>query len=656
MTKPLRITRADMNSRIRPQDDFYHFAGGGWLRRNPIPTTESTWGSFHILRDTNRKRIHKILKELARKKRLKKNSNERRLRDLYLSGMNTKEIERLGLSPLSKYRKKISAIKTTDELLSVIAELHMIGVGFLFSPFVSLDEKNSEKMALYLFHGGLGLPEREYYLSTAKKFVQIRKKYIQHIVRGFALLDVPEKDARARAEEILHVETELAHATLKAEELRDVEKTYNKMTLAELSEKTPRIDWGKYLKKVGVNTKKAKEVIVGEPAYMKRVNVLLGKVPLSVWKHYLEYSLVFSFASLLSARFEKEGFSFYGTTLAGLREMKPRWQRVYGVVNSVMSEAVGEVYVERYFSKNAKEDVLELISHIKNVLYSRIKTREWMSEATKKKALKKLSTFRAKIGYPEKKHTFPVAIKSETYLENVVRIARLEWKREMKKLEKKIDREEWFMGAHVVNAYYWANQNEIVFPAGILQPPFYDEKGDPALNYGAIGAIIGHEITHGFDDQGSLFDHKGNLKHWWTTRDRKEFLKRAELLVKQYNNFIAIDDVNVNGRLTLGENIADLGGVVLSYYALLQHMEEKGRLPDVDGFTPEQRFFLGFALSERAKTSKESARARAIADPHAPSYTRVNGPLAHFLPFYHAFGVKRGDMMYRPENKRAEIW
>jgi putative endopeptidase len=342
--------------------------------------------------------------------------------------------------------------------------------------------------------------------------------------------------------------------------------------------------------------------------------------------------------------------------LGGLKKQKPRWQKVYGMVDALMTEAIGDEYRKRYFTLRAKKDVEDLISHIQEVLRERITTRDWMSTPTKKKALKKLRSLRIKIGYPERVESYPKSLNRKTYFKNVMTLSRHHFKREMRKLGKPPKRDEWFMGAHVVNAYYWPNQNEIVFPAGILQPPFYADGGDPALNYGAIGAVIAHEITHGFDDQGSLFDERGNLKNWWAPRDRRAFKERAEKLVRYYNTFTAVDEIKVNGKLTLGENIADLGGVVLAYYALGEHMKREGRLPDKDGLTPEQRFFLGLVLFERGLVSKEGARVRALSDPHAPSYTRVNGPLAHFEEFYRAFNVKRGDGMYLSPSQRAEIF
>lgn len=645
----------DFNTRVRPQDDFYHFACGGWLKRNPIPKTENKWGSFYIMRDRNRTRIRRIFQELAKKKRLKKGSHQQLLRDFYLSGMNRRHIEKLGLDPLLSKLERIEAIEDTAGLIDVIAHLHTIGVSALWDIYVSLDDKHSDRTALTIYPGTLGLPERDYYLSREKKFVDIRKKYIRHIGKMFELSGTPKKDAARAAKKVMGFETVLATASLSAEERRDVKKTYNKMSVQNLRKSAPQIDWRRYFGAIG--TTKLRNIIVTQPKYQRTLSTLISGAPLSDIKQYLRWKLLSKMSPLLPSVFEVEHFNFYGKVLAGSKEMKPRWQYVFEVIDNSITDAVGEEYARRYFSKEAEVFLSELISGIKRVYRERITKLEWMSERTKKLALKKLSTFKSKIGKPKKPRDLSgITIKPDTYLQNHINATSYEFKRNIAKLHKPIDRSEWFMGAHVVNAYYWPNQNEIVFPAGILQPPFFDEREDPAINYGAIGAIIGHELTHGFDDQGSLFDERGNLKSWWSKEDRKAFTKRAQLLVKQYNEFIAIDELHVNGKLTLGENIADLGGVVLAYHALQKYMKRHGRLPDIRGYSPEQRFFLGLVLVERAHERKEFARFAAVADPHAPAYTRVNGPLPNFDEFYDAFNVTRSDKMYRSPAKRAKIW
>ncbi len=651
MKKINGIVKEDMDMKIRAQDDFYHFACGGWLKNNPIPKTESKWGSFYILRDENRKRIKKIFKELKKEKNLKKGSTGQLIRDFYNSGMDEKRIEHLGLTPLAP---ELEMIKT-DSFQDTLTHFHTIGMSLLWGSYVSLDEKNSSKMSLYVSQGSLGLPEREYYLSEEEKFVAIRTKYIKHVRKMLEFSGIPKKELKYATERIMDIETKLAKASMSKEERRDREKAYNKMSLKELQTVVPLINWKRYFASRTID--KPKTIIVEQVKYMKSLNTLLKSVSHVDWQYYLQYRLISNVASLLPQEIAKEQFKFYGKVLGGLKEMKPRWQQVYGVLDDVLSDALGEEYTARYFSDNAKAIMNDLIKDLLAAFKERIQNVDWMSKDTKKKALLKLSTFVSKIGYPKKKHVYKgLTITPHEYLRNSLKTIQFESAKEFAKLCLPIDRDEWFMGAHEVNAYYWSNQNEIVFPAGILQPPFFDEKGDVAINYGAIGAVIGHELTHGFDDEGSKFDHKGNLKDWWTTEDRKAFMKKTKLIEKQYNKFVAVDELFVNGKLTLGENIADLGGVILGYYALQKHMEHNGRLPDSNGYTPEQRFFFGTALVERAHSRKETSRFMAICDPHSPSYTRVNGPLSHVEAFYEAFDVKKGDAMYRKESERADIW
>ncbi len=649
------IDARDFDRKIRPQDDFYHFACGNWLRNNPIPKTEVVWGSFTILRDKNRKRIQGIFKELTNKKNLKKGSSHQQLRDFYLSGMDEKKIKKLGLKPIAPFFANIDKIVNIDDLMKMVASMHKVGMGVLWNTSADLDDKNSEKIALYINQGSLGLPDKEYYLSKKDKFVDIRKKYLQHVQKILKLSGVENKEAQNATQAIIEIETKLAQASMSAEEKRDVEKTYNKMSIAKLQKLAPNVDWLLYLK--NIDAKDVRQVVVGQVQYLKILNSMLKKVSLSDWRYYMRWHLVSHVANFLPKDIDKENFSFYSKILLGTKEMEPRWQRVYTAVDTGLTESLGEEYVSRYFSKNSEKILFELIEDIKDVFGGRIKDLDWMSPRTKKLAQKKLSTFRSKIGAPKNPRNYSkIIIEPDAYLHNFFNATQFEFTREIKKLKKPIDRNEWYMGAHVVNAYYWSNQNEIVFPAGILQNPFFYEKGDIAVNYGAIGAIIGHELTHGFDDKGSLFDAKGNLHNWWTKKDRDLFNKKTEVVVKQYNKYVAVEELHVNGKLTLGENIADLGGVVLAYYALQKYMERHGRLPDIGGLTPEQRFFFGLIDIEKRNTKKEIARFHAICDPHAPGYTRVNGPLSNLEEFYEAFDVKKGDGMYKQPNKRAKIW
>lgn len=649
------INKKDFDYSVRPQDDFFHFAAGGWIKRNPIPKTEVRWGSFYVLRDENRKKIREIFNNILKKKNVSKNSTTRLLRDFYQSGLDEQTIERLGMTPLQKELERIRAMKAPSDLLAQIAHFHTLGISLLWNTFTSLDEKDSEKMALYVYQGNLGLPEREYYLSKKGKFPELRKKYLLHIANMLRFAGVSKKDAALSAARILALETTLARASMSAEERRDVIRQYNKMPTAKLRTLAPQLNWREYFNII--NVAQVKTVIVGQPSYVALCGKLFAHISLDDWKSYSTFLLISNFSEMLPRKISEESFRFYGKILTGQKERKPRWQRVIGVVDSAMTEAIGKEYVAQHFSKHAEAIMEEMVQNLKLAYRARIKKLDWMTPATKTKALTKLSTFRSKLVQPKHPRDYrELSIDAAQYLHNVLFARQSEFFREMKKLSRPIDRNEWFMGAHVVNAYYWSSQNEIVFPAGILQPPFFDPSGDIAMNYGSIGAIIGHEFTHGFDDKGSLFDEKGNLKNWWTKQDRTAFEKKTKIIVEQYNRFVATDDIYVNGELTLGENIADLGGIVLAYDALQMYMKKHGRLPKKNGYTPEQRFFLGCVVSERGATRKEATRLQALSDPHAPAYTRINGPLAHLESFYSAFDVKAGDTMYRAPNKRALIW
>lgn len=645
------ILEEDMDMTIRPQDDFYHFACGGWLKNNPIPSTEAKWGSFYVLRDENRNRIQEIFKELEEAENLKKGSAGQLIRDLYISGMNEENIESLGLTPIKPELEMIEK----NSFQEILTHFHKIGVGVLWGAFVSLDDKDSSKMSLHVSQGSFGLPEREYYLSDEPKFVEIREKYVLHVRKMLELSGVPQSESEKAANTIMDIETKLSFASMPKEERRDPDKVYNKMTLQELQTLTTSINWKEYF--TNMNVSKIEDIIVGQVEYMKALDTVIQETSDTDWRYFMQYELISDVASLMTKDIVEENFNFNGKIILGLEEMKPRWQRVYGVLDGVLSDALGEEYVKRHFSENAKVLMDDMIKDLMNAYKERLQELDWLSSATKEKALKKMSTFVSKIGYPKKKHEYDgLLLTPDDYVRNVFNTISFEREKQFAKLNRPVDRDEWLMGAHVVNAYYWANQNEIVFPAGILQPPFFNEDGDVAINYGAIGAVIGHELTHGFDDEGSKYDHSGNLNDWWTAEDRKAFDERTKLIEEQYNEFVAIDELFVNGKLTLGENLADLGGIVLGYYALQKHMEHNGRLLDINGYTPEQRFFFGAVLVERGLTREETARMLAVSDPHSPSYTRVNGPLVHFDKFYEAFDVKKGDGMYIDSNKRAEIW
>jgi len=639
---------------VRPQDDFYHYANGGWLKKNKIPATESRWGSFTILRVEAEHALKKIVDETLARKRATQGSPEQLVSDLYRSGVDVKRRNALGIKPLYSLRKKIADIQTTEELLSVVAQLHHIGVSVPWGAGVDQDSKNSEKYVLHLYQSGLSLPDRDYYLKDAPEFVRVRSAYIKHLHTIFTLLGYSKSEVTAKTKIVLKVETALAKISMDKVDTRDAEKTYHKKTFAQLRAHVPQINWHSYFKGAGIPH--VPYVIVTQPDFFKKMGGMLNTLPLEDWKVYLEWHLASDASGFLSEAFTRANFRF-SQVLTGSKKMKPLWRRILATVNGCLGEALGQMYVKKYFDGAKKRKMDSLVSDLFAVYEARIKNLDWMGATTKRKAVGKLRLMNRKIGYPTKWKGYKgLSISPADYFGNVVRVGEFERKRQMKKLKRKsIDREEWHMYPQTVNAYCNFNLNEIVFPAAILQPPFFNFVADDAFNYGGIGAVIGHEITHGFDDQGAKFDGHGNMKTWWLPGDKKKFEQKGKVLVKQYNDFTVADGIRVNGKLTLGENIADLGGLVIGYEAYQRHLKKTGRKTIV-GFTPEQRFFLGFAQAERELNRPEAIKTRTLTDPHSPPECRINGPLAHFEPFYQAFGVTKKDNLYRNPQTRAEIW
>ena len=644
----------DMDAAVRPQDDFFHFAGGGWLKRNKIPENESRWGTFMMLRVEAEKNLKKIVEDLLSSKNPKKGSPEQLVGDLYRSGMDLKTRNALGTKPISPLRERIQAVKDTKGLIALLAYLHRLGIGVPWDAGVDQDSKNSVRYALHLVQGGLGMPDRDYYLKDEPEFLRVRKAYVDHMLRIFGLLGYGKEEALLRAETVMRVETALARVSMNKVDSRDAEKTYHKMSIGELQDHAPQIVWRSFFKDAGVPA--VPYVIVMQPQFLKAAAKMLITMPLPAWKVYLEWQVAGDASGFLSDSFAKANFA-YAQVLMGAKKMKPLWRRVLSVVNGSLGEPLGKIYVERYFDEKKKHKMDELVSDLFNAYEARIKRLDWMSTATKRKAREKLRLMARKIGYPRKWKSYAgLEIRSNEYFGNVLRIAQFEYKRQMKKLTRKtVDRDEWLMYPQTVNAYFLPNMNEIVFPAAILQPPFFDFNADDAFNYGSIGAVIGHEMTHGFDDQGAKFDGKGNMKDWWTAADKRKFEQKGKMLVAQYNEFVVADGVHVNGKLTLGENMADLGGVLIAFDAYQRHLEKTGR-KDIAGFTPEQRFFLGCTLFDRELSRPEFAKMQVLNDPHSPCIFRINGPLAHIDEFYDAWGVEPGDNMYRAPKTRARIW
>jgi len=644
----------DMDTGARPQDDFYQYVNGEWLKRNPVPPHESRWGSFLMLRYDTEKKLRAIVSDLQTKKHLALGSPEQMVRDFYHSGLDMKRRNALGIEPLRPWLKRIEKIRDVPSLVAVLAHFEKIGGIGPWGVMIDQDMKDSEKYILYIAQGGLGMPDRDYYLKNDTESLRVRTAYVKHIETILTLMGKTRAEAKRDRETVMRLETAIAKISMTKEDLRDVDKTYHKMLLPALARLTPEIAWDSFFKTIGA--RHVKEVVVMQPKFLKAISALCIKMPIEDWKTYLTWHLVGGTAGLLSAKFEKQNFAFYGTTLSGVTKMKPIWRRALGAVNGGLGEVLGKIYVQNYFSPEAKKKIVDVVEDLFEAYEARIENLDWMSPATKRKAIKKLRHMNRKLGYPDKWKSYKgLIISPEEYFGNAIRTAQFEHARAMRRLKKPVDRKEWFMSPQTVNAYCSFSLNDVVFPAAILQPPFFSVDADDAINYGAMGSVIGHEITHGFDDQGSKFDGKGNRKTWWTKRDSARFAKKAKVLVKQFNAYLVADGLKVNGRLTLGENIADLGGASIAYDAYQLRLAKTANR-NIDGFTPEQRFFFGLALFERENRRPEAEKTQVLTDPHSPGLFRINGPASNLPEFYKAFGVEKGDKLYRELKDRAKIW
>lgn len=644
----------DIDHTVRPQDDFYRYANGSWLSKTKIPADEARWGSFNTLRFDTEQHLKTIMERLLKRARHPKGSPEQLVADYYRAASNMPLRNRLGMKPLAGLLAKIDAIKTKEEFLECLAYFHVLGISGFWGMVVDQDSKDSTRYILHLWQGGLGLPEREYYLSDKPEQKRVRDAYLVHIEKLMRLAGATPAEAAATRNTVLRIETKLAEASMKKEDARDSEKTYHKKTVTQLQRLSPAIHWKKYLPQIDASA--ATSVIVGQPDFFAAVSALIEAEPLEELTTYLRWHLISDCSGLLSEKFLKESFHFYATVLSGVKKMKPLWRRALGATGGALGYALGRLYVEQYFPASSKRAVDALVSDLFEAYAARIKKLDWMSSTTKKKALLKLRAMNRKIGYPRVWKSYKgLIVEADDYFGNSLRSSAYEHRRNMGKLGKPIDREEWHMSPQTVNAYFSPNLNDIVFPAAILQWPFFDPKADMAVNYAGIGSVIGHEITHGFDDQGAKFDAKGNLKKWWTAADEKKFIAKTKPFIAQANKESVAPGVMLNGQLTLGENMADMGGLAIAYDAYQQHLQKAGRRM-IAGLTPEQRFFLGFAQMEREVARPETLKMRALTDPHAAAFWRINGPLSNFEPFYEAFGLKKGDKLYREKKDRAEIW
>jgi putative endopeptidase len=658
-TSGVGIKLENIDTAVRPQDDFFTYVNGGWINRTNIPADQGRWGSFNELREFNNDAVLKVLKTAGADTKLyPEGTDQRKAADFYSIGMDSLLAERAGMEPIKPYIDKINSITSKADIQKYLTDDIMTGGGAFFGISVLSDLKNSKKVAVYIDAGGIGLPERDYYLKTDEKSKETREKYKTHLANLFKLSGESDDKAAEKAAKVLALETQLASSMLTKEQSRDPEIQYNPKTLAELSKITPSINWKSYFEALKVSED---TVIVTEPKYMAEYEKVVNTYSLDDIKTYLKSALLRGSAPLLNNAFVQESFDFNTKYMRGIDKMLPRWKRVLAVTNSYLGEAIGKLYVDENFPPEAKAKALAMVENIKRAFAERIKGLDWMSDSTKQMALQKLNTINVKIGYPEqwKDYSSLEIVKepeSASYFTNAVNAARFQVEEDLAKLGKPVDKKEWIMTPQTVNAYYNPLFNEIVFPAGILQPPFYDYRADEAVNYGGIGSVIGHEISHGFDDKGSQFDADGNLANWWAETDLTKFKEKGKAYVEQFNKYEPLPGVFVQGEFTLGENIGDLGGLAVAYEALQLYYKENGKPGVIDGFTPEQRFFLSWGTIWRAKSRDETLRTQILTDPHSPAIYRANGPLTNFEPFYEAFNVSEGDKMYRPDSARVKIW
>lgn len=647
------ILKAHVDTSIHPGDDFFVFANGRWIKENPIPSDETSWGIAHLVDNELYTRKLAICEAAA------KNSQtpiEAMIGNFWQSGMDTIAINKEGIQALREELNAISALQTAEQITAYTAQMHRYGVGVFYSEGVGQDAKNSDVMAYYISQGGLGLPNRDYYFNTDARTAKIRDAYPSYIAKLFGLMGDDTATAKTKALAVVAFETKLAKASRKLEDLRDPYRNYNKMSLEALNKKYPNSQWAATLKAIGVQ--QVDSVIVGQPEFLQALNTLIKTEKVATMKDYMVFHLMSNFSPFLSDDFATANFDFYSKLIRGAKEMRPRWKRVLDAQERAMGEAIGQLFVKEYFSEKAKKRYEDMVENVRNAYRARIEKLDWMTDSTKQKALVKLAGITKKVGYPDTWKDFSnMKIEKTSYVKNKMQ-SNVWWNNyELNKLGKPVDRSEWGMTPQTYNAYYNPSNNEIVLPAGMLTVPGYkDEELDDALVYGYVAAsTIGHEITHGFDDEGRQFDEKGNLKNWWTKKDEEEFNKRAQVLVHQFNQFVPVDTMHINGRATLGENLADLGGILIGLDAFKQ-TEAFKKNETIAGFNALQRFFLGYSLGWLYEIREEQLASRILTDVHSPAKYRVNGPFPNVPEFYEAFQVKPGDKMYLPDSLRVKLW
>lgn len=645
---------SNMNQKVKPGDDFYQFVNAGWLDKNPIPDYLSRFGSFDQLSEENEKQLLDLLTAIQNDQKAKAGSNRQKIRDFYKSAMDTQTLDEMGIKPIIPLLQKIESVATTQELSDVIAFLHQQGIGSLFGLGAQQDRKNTEQMIASIGQGGLGMSDRDYYLKNDARSTQIRDSYQVLIEKLFTLAGLSTEEAAKARLAVMQIETTLAEASMDRLTLRDPYATYNKMAVTELVEKSPGFNWNSYLNAREIAVE---ELNVSQPLFFAKVSEMVSQISICDWKTYLKWNVLNSTASFLGNDFEEARFAFYGTTMTGSEKQRERWKRALSSLNSALGEALGQEYVAVHFPPKSKERMIDLVEHLRKGFAQRIEQLDWMSAETKKKAQEKLEAINVKIGYPNKWTDYSALdITDQPYVLNVLAARQFNIKRNLSEIGKPVDRQKWFMTPQTVNAYYSPTMNEIVFPAAILQPPFFYADGDDAMNFGAIGMVIGHEMTHGFDDKGRQYGKDGNLQDWWTPGDNERFTARSQILIDQYNNYVMLDSLTINGKLSLGENIADLGGLSIAYQALQNKLKMDGRPGKIDGFTPEQRFFISYAQIWRNHMREQRLRQQLNEGPHSPGEARVNGIVYNMPEFYKAFkGSEKGKRFIKPAD-RAKIW
>lgn len=647
------IRMENLDTTVSPREDFYRFACGGWMEKHPLTAEYARYGSFDMLAENNREQLKSLIEECAAKQS-EAGSLSQKIGTLYNMAMDSARLNREGVAPIQKELEEIAAISDKAQLPAMAARLRKEGFDPYFALYVGADDKNSTMNIVHTYQSGLSLGERDYYLGTDEHNVNIRNQYQAHVRKMFQLAGFSEGEAKNAAAAVMDIETALAKVAYDKVKLRDPHANYHKMGFEELKKEVPGIDWDVYFKVWGVEN--PGEVNLAQKEPVLEVARIWNDGELAAQKYYMQWKVLDGAASYLSDDLVAQNFDFYGRTLSGRQQMQPRWKRAVSTVDGALGEAVGQMYVEKYFPAAAKERMVALVENLRAALGERIRGLAWMGEETKTKALEKLSTIQVKVGYPDKwKDYASLEIKEDSYWANVLRSNLFEHEKEIAEAGKPVDRSKWYMTPQTVNAYYSPSTNEICFPAGILQYPFFDMNADDAFNYGAIGVVIGHEMTHGFDDQGRLYDKDGNLKDWWTSADADNFTKRAQVLVDHFDAIEVLPGLHANGKLTLGENIADHGGLQVAYTAFKKATGNQP-LPVKEGFTPEQRFFLAYANVWAGNIREEQVRVYTTTDVHSLGKWRVNGALPHIASWYEAFGIQKEDPMYLPEEQRASIW